>query len=278
LVTRCTRLFSDIWVQQIGGVPSGCFNTSHMDSWIMGLYFYLFCVYQLMNASEQDQEGIEMAILAAHIVTYGDDHVYNKGESEYAGKISGHAFASFMKRFFDVDIRDLYDGISFVTQHKNGMICRRGVCLLKHFFVENPRRLIGHGQPDYLPFRETFDFVVRAVWGRESRYRDLVDVLLSVIGHAYGTYGANEVAYYVLSRMYVRIITVLDLPSHALLSTAIDKMSSGDLRKMRQMNVSSEDILSGFPSLDSLRERNIYDQRYHETRKEYIYDSWFWFD
>jgi len=48
MLDRVTKLFGDMWGIVHGGVPSGAYNTSHMDSWIMGMYFCLFGVFQLI--------------------------------------------------------------------------------------------------------------------------------------------------------------------------------------------------------------------------------------
>jgi len=40
IICRLTHLFGPIWGIQRGGVPSGCQNTSHLDSWVMALWFF----------------------------------------------------------------------------------------------------------------------------------------------------------------------------------------------------------------------------------------------
>jgi len=99
LATRVTRIYGDLWGIHKGGVPSGCFNTSHMDSWIMGLYFFLFGAYQVASCPEEDREEVERAVLAILLVVYGDDHLYNKGIGKGAIYLSGSNFAHFMKNF-----------------------------------------------------------------------------------------------------------------------------------------------------------------------------------
>jgi len=136
MVERLTRLYSDVWVLQYGGVPSGCYNTSHMDSWIMGLYFFLFCTIQLHNAPEEDKEDLDELISQISAVFYGDDHLYNKGDSRVSFYLSGYNFQTFLKRAFDVDLKDIFDGVSFLSSVDRGRIVKRGACFLKQFFYK----------------------------------------------------------------------------------------------------------------------------------------------
>jgi len=269
LMCRLTRLFSNLWAQVIGGVPSGIFNTSHMDSWIMALYVFLFLVWQLVNAQECDKEELETAIHSFALLVYGDDHLWNKGFGLTAVKFSGTLFAQFMKEMFDVTVRDIYDGIPLCSKVMNGQLVSRGACFLRHFFVENPYGALP-GQADVVPFRETFEYISRAVHGRETKNRDLMDVLLSVIGHAYGTYASNKIAYDTLHCMFKAIITEVNLPIHTVLGDVVARVGDDDIRKLRQMAITVEDVLHGFPKWETLVERNTYKPSVHETLEEAI--------
>lgn len=269
-----TRLYGDLWGVHKGGVPSGCFNTSHMDSWIMGIYFFLFCSWQLTQCPAGDREALEKAILDSFIVIYGDDHVYNRGEGVGSTYLSGRAFADFMKRYFDVDIRDVYDGISFLTKTHRGQVSQRGACFLKHFFIENPEASKSPKQAPFIPFRETFDYIVRAVWGKEVKQRDLFDVLLSVIGHAYGTYAANHDAYIALRSIYNEIFVELGLTTEQTVAQMIVKLGNEDLRRLRQQSLTKDDLLNGFPTWEELVRRNEWRPEEHEISTEVFDHDW----
>jgi len=262
MVNRVTQLFGRVWGVVKGGVPSGAFNTSHMDSWIMALYFCLFVVYQLMMAPEEMQEELEEhALLYLFIVVYGDDHLYNKGEGKMADWFGGAIFAKFMKDHFDVVVRDLKDGIPFLSEVKNGWITLMGVTFLKHQFIENPCKQ--EGQCEYLPFRESREVIIRAIWSRETKLREPLDLLMSVVGQAYATYGANRDAYDRLMYLFIESISVLgDIPG--LEQAMQDRMGHNDLKKMRQVGVTPEEIVSGFPTWQQVVNKNRYDESYQE--------------
>ncbi len=264
MVHRITQLFGQIWAKVRGGVPSGAYNTSHMDSWIMGLYFCLFMVYQLNTKVPEDQrEQVEIHMFEQlMIVVYGDDHVYNKGEGEESIWFSGTQFALFMKEHFDVQIRDLKDGIPYCSVEREGWITEMGVTFLKHQFVVNPNK--SEGQAFFLPYRETREYMIRAVWGRETKVRDSVDVMMSIIGHAYATYASNRNAYDRLLMLYQELLNTYETPEN-LQEVMEQRLGQDDIKKLRQAGITPEDLLNGFPTWEKLQEKNIVDIPYQET-------------
>jgi len=135
-----------VWGAVKGGVPSGAFNTSHMDSWIMAMYVVLFCVWQVHTAPKEDQEELEMDLLAiVALIVYGDDHLYRKGLGKGGVYFSGAMFVDFMWKHFKVQVRDMKDGVSFASKVSAGWIIQCGATFLKHQMVVNENR--GPGQP-----------------------------------------------------------------------------------------------------------------------------------
>jgi len=263
MMNRVTQMFGSVWGIVKGGVPSGAFNTSHMDSWIMAMYFCLFLTFQLMNAPPGEEEEMEeYAIHLLRIVVYGDDHLYNKGEGKYAEYFSGGIFAQFMKEHFGVVVRDLKDGLPFISKVKDGWILEEGATLLKHQFVINHNK--SKGQATFLPFRESREIMIRAIWSRETKIREPLDVLMSVIGQAYATFAANRDAYERLLSLYVELIKSIE--NIGGLEQAIeDRLNHNDLKKIRQAGITKEELIAGFPTWQRLEEKNVYDEAYQEV-------------
>jgi len=266
ILVRITRLFGNLWATVRGQVPSGCFNTSHMDSWIMGLYIILFCLHQIAVAPDAEKEALEAHFLdIIRMIIYGDDFLYNKGFTHLSRHFSGAAFKSFMATFFNVDIRDLKDGIPFLTTEKNGVILERGATFLRHQIILNPHRDdIRFGpQPRYLPYRESKEFVIRAVHSRESKTRDVVDVLLSIKGLAYATYASNHDAYQRLRCMYDQAVlmcgTTLDITK-----IINSRLTDDFLKKQRISGVTPEELCGGFPTWDTLIAKNVLNPEYQD--------------
>jgi len=283
IVARITQFFGDAWCIQRGGVPSGCYNTSHMDSWVMALYFCLFCVHQILNAPPEHNVLLEEEFIKIiKLIVYGDDHVYNKGKGLGVTYFSAKLFAKFLAECFDVELRDVRDGIPFCSRESSGWIIGEpGMIFLRHYSVINRNK--SKGQSIFLPYRETREYIARAVWGREPKNRDIMDTMLSILGHVYGTHGSNRDAYVSLRLFYKhlnkRVVgSGIDVSADEL----IDRVDRHDIRKMRQHGITIEDLRSGFPTWENLQKRNIFDRGYQDITLELDdidsvseYDEWF---
>jgi hypothetical protein len=266
MINRITQLFGSIWGVVQGGVPSGAFNTSHMDSWIMALYFFLFCVWQIHQAPDLEQEELESYfMLIIRIVVYGDDHFYNKGDGKCADHFSGQRFADFMKKYFSVYIRDLKENIPFCSTPNGDFLRIMGATFLKYQFVLNPDR--SPGQADFLPYRESREYIVRAVWGRTPRKRDAIDVMLSLLGHAYSTYASNRCAYDRMHVYYQELARTLGQSNEDLAAAMSSRLTVDDLKKIRQLGMTPEELLQGYPTWETLVEKNIVDPFYQDISK-----------
>jgi len=266
IVARITQLFGELWCIQRGGVPSGCYNTSHMDSWVMALYFCLFCVWQIFNAPKNHQAQLEEEFIKiVKLIVYGDDHVYNKGEGLGSTYFSTTLFAKFLEEMFEVELRDHRDGVPFCsTEFEGWLVGLPGMVFLKHYAVVNKNK--EEGQSSFVPFRETRDYICRAAWGREPKDRDIMDVMLSVLGHVYGTHGSNYDAYKSLMFFYRELLRFVP-PSYTHNQSAdemIQRVDRTDIRKMRQHGITTDDLRTGFPTWENLQARNVYDASYQD--------------
>jgi acyl-CoA-binding protein len=259
LIARITHLFAQLWGIVVGEVPSGCFDTSHMDSWITALYFCLFAVFQAMKAPPEVAEKIEKYLFEKLLAVYGDDHIYNKSdERDIATWLGGHEFAFFMKTHFDCEVRDVLDGVPFLSIVHNGVLLDKGVTFLQYQLVKNPYSDLPN-QPWCVPFRETWAFLIRAVHGRTPRERDALDLALSCIGHAYGTYASNEDAYLRLYCIYKQCCLYLRKTDREVVQAVMDRLSHADFAELRRKGISKEDIETGFPSMSTLIKKNEID-------------------
>lgn len=258
-IMRVVRLFGDIFVAQEGGVPSGMFNTSHCDSWVTALLFFLFLAFTIRNAPEGEQAELqEIAIALIKYICYGDDLLYNATQDEKAQQYFNiDRFAEFVKTYFNMSLRDTKRNLPFVSDTFGGWITTPGASFLKHFFVENPVKT--EGQAEFLPFRESREILIRAIHGRESKARDPTDVMLSLIGHAFGTYAANRDCYIRQQYLFLSLMTIQGTSYKQLLHEKLETLDIQSIRKMRQMGITSEEIAKGFPSWDQLVEKNVVD-------------------
>jgi len=274
---RITYLMGSLWVVVKGGVPSGAFNTSHLDSWVVTFLFAAFLTYVLFITPLDKQEELEVYTRRfLKIVVYGDDHLYNKGDVPFLSvNFCGASWAQFCKDFFDMDVRDIIE-TSFCSRFKDGFLVHQGATFLQHQMVPNPCKRAG--QSKFLPCRETRHYMIRAVYSREPRIRDEIDVMLSCIGQAYSTYAASQNAYDRLRILYEQLGSVAT-SERPLQDVMMDRLSFDDLKRIRMMALTPEELVSGFPAWDRLVEKNTYDMVYQEISREVEggvvdYDNW----
>jgi hypothetical protein len=267
LLARVTHVFGEVWVIQRGGVPSGIYDTSHLDSWVTFFYWSLFCLHTIVTAPEELQDKLEQIFWDdMDLACYGDDQVYCKGRCPEAEVFNIIRFSEFLSRYFGVVMRDLESGQPFCSVALNGYMLRPGQVFLKHYAVRNPYHYEVN-QPNFLPYRSTFDYVVKAAWGREVKARDSFDVVLSIIGHAYGTYASNRDAWISLRLFYEELLIGLGTGHDSVMKEVRSRVETADLKKFRQMGVTDSELMNGFPTWRTLISRNLKDDGYHASRR-----------
>jgi len=200
------------------------------------------------------------------LACYGDDQVYCKGRRPEAEVFNIIRFSEFLSRYFGVVMRDLESGQPFCSVAANGYMLRPGQVFLKHYAVRNPY-YYETNQPNFLPYRTTFDYIVKAAWGREVKARDSFDVVLSIIGHAYGTYAANRDAWISLRLFYEELLIGLGTGHDSVMKEVRSRVETADLKKFRQMGVTDSELMNGFPTWRTLISRNLKDDGYHASRR-----------
>lgn len=265
---RITYLMSQLWVILEGSVASGEFDTSHMDSWITSFVFSGFMMWMLFKTPAEHQEELELYMIAIiKLVCYGDDHLYQVGQAKWSSMFGGDQWAYYCKTFWNMDVRDLKK-TSYCTAHKHGWITKMGVTFLKYQQVLNEEK--SEGQPHFLPYRETRDFVVRAVYSREPKIRDAIDVMLSVIGQAYSTYASNSNAYSRLRNFYQQLYECVTDKSTLKEIMAKRLHEAQDIRRIRQMGITPDELVEGFPTWEKLVEKNVVDKAYLDNSRNDI--------
>lgn len=210
------------------------------------------------------------------LVVYGDDHLWRKGLGKGAIYFSGMAFTDFMEKYFNVKVRDVKDAVCYCSVESGGWVLRWGATFLRHQFVVNKNK--EPGQPKFLPYRESRDFLIRAVWGRVTKERDVVDTMLSILGHAYGTYGSNRDAYDRLQLFYAELLVSEDIHDN-LAGVMAKRLNNDDLKRLRQLGMTVEELVSGFPSWETLQMKNVWDETYQDitlrvNEQDYEFEEW----
>jgi len=269
VAARIVHFFGKLWAIVIGKMPSGCWMTSHGDSWIVALWFYMFGIMQIMKAPPEKRAKMEEALVnrLIMIIVYGDDLIQVTDRDEFSEYFNMSQFAAWCKVYVGAVIRNLRQDCPYVVERRGGYKASDGIVFLRHYNVRNKET--SPGQASYLPFRNMCDYQIRAVWGRECKDRDIYDFLLSLLGHAYGTYASNFPAYSWLKHAYVASVNILrneGVDEKVTLGTAINRShnNSDFVKKARQADISMEDVMKGFPHWETLVKKNVFDEVYHQ--------------
>jgi len=199
-------------------------------------------------------------------ICYGDDHWYVLPWGVISTLLNVHCFSHWLKTYFGMDMRDQRSGHSFLTLHRNGHVIQQGGVFLRHSAVHNPYLSVSPKQPKYLPYRPTREILLKVVYGREPKPRDTWNILASCLGHAYGTYASNRHTYHFLSCLYRVALHSLDFSEGYVLRRLAAHAEKDDIRKMRQLDMTPDELYSGFPSMETLIKKNEYDESYHNIK------------
>jgi len=258
VIKQIVLLTSNQWSIKTGGMASGWWDTSHGDCFCLFLWFCTFLFVQILNAPENLRDKLmEAALDWIVMVLYGDDHLWNRTmDLDVSAWFNGAAFARFLKLYKDVDLRDQVC-TSFASKQRHGYLVHVGSIFLKHYSVVNPYRE-RPAQPTFIAFRETPEFIVRAVHGRLPKSRTCFDVILSLMGHSYGTYASNRDAYDIMAIMYQNCLDQLGLSDEEVLNRIMVDLSVDDIADFRRKGIDVADLIKGFPSWERLISQNNY--------------------
>jgi len=260
---RLVRFFHKLWAIIVGKMPSGTWLTSHGDSWIVCLWFYLFIFMELLQMKEEERaEAYEDAVTGLiAFKAYGDDTNTAADRGFKSLRFNFEAFTEWTEKMLQVTARDIRSDIELCTYPTSGG--RRGndsLVFLKLYYMRNRRTA---QEVPYVPYRAIEEYQMRAVWGKEAKDRDIYDFILSLLGHAYGTNGTNFRAWMWLKASFAASMRHMDVK--ATLATVQDRAyKNHDLsKKLKMAGVKIEDLMNGFPSWYDLVERNAKDNAYH---------------
>jgi len=205
LAVKIVHLVAGKWVVMDGVMPSGHYDTSHGDSWIVSLCYYMLVASSLDGPNRVAVRKALAAGLIA-IIVYGDDHVISVPRP-LIDVLGETAFSHFCKKQ-GLFIRDIQNDVPFFsTIGPFGELAVSGVSFLQRYFIRKDQIQsdVHQDLPEVLPFRPAHKNIVKVAYGCGSE-RTLLDIILSLLGHMYDTMGTNLYAYEFLVFVYRRII------------------------------------------------------------------------
>lgn len=254
---KLTCHITGLWTLMKGVMYSGGFETSHGDSWILGLVFCFYFASVIQTTGKTLAPEILRALRLGLLIIalYGDDHLMAVPRA-LAGVINEKAFAAFAKKFFGMVIRDIEEFDCFFSEVDSaGELKRKGVVFLKRYFILAPSR---PGYPIVYPFKPTHETILKLVCNKENDPRTYP---LQAIGQAYDTLGTNPVAYMMVKRFYEYWMGELDFDQEGLTAymNALDAQTKNRLWKKAGLNWKNSTFC--FPTLEYLQSLHKIDKQ-----------------
>lgn len=256
LTFRCTHLYGDIWRMLYGGMPSGAYETSHGDSWIVCLIYYMYFVYTADKFNEYSQSIYDMlSDQTFKLKVFGDDSILAVPK-ELAHVVSIYGMADFVTECFDMSMRDLERHDQFLSVPDGvGGLKKAGVCYLSRYFIARESVTAREDISPVLPYRLAGKIIRKFAHGSGER-KDVKDYLLSAMGMTFDSMGTNPVAYYFCSWVFSIARRMLK-DGEDIVSYAQNTDKKYVLTLLKKLNISVNDLTGSFPTVDQLLDRHV---------------------
>jgi len=267
---KVVHIFGKIWRIMYGVMPSGVFDTSHGDSWIVGCLFFLYLA-ELMAKYPQYRAEIKLGLKNGWIVIfiYGDDHIVGKKRRYHY--INKEGFKIFLWEKFQTELRNLRSFSNFLsTVDEYGEMVKKGAIFLKNYFVASSDLKMS-GLPFVVPYRPKSAVIKKFAHGKGG-YRTVGDYVLSSIGMAY-TASTNVHAYEFCKKMHHGFLRFFKESGGVFADLFTDKelmASDSNVSRIVKKNGIKIVDLEKFPAIETLMEMHIMTKQhrgdYHVTR------------
>jgi hypothetical protein len=257
LSAKVTNVFGSIWKIMFGVMPSGAYETSHGDSWIVSL---IYCQYFLTVAQrhpEKEGDVIRAATELKEILisVYGDDSVLGV-KRKWSKLINIFSFTDFCSEYLDMVLRDqeVFSNFLTIPNHNTGGVRKHGVTFLQRQFIDKCSvENYDFDLPRVLPYRSLRKIVQKSVYGCGD-LKSIEDHILTFIGLAYDSQGTNLWAYKYTSFMYQYLCKMHKTTVTEILANYNVNSMKSIVKLMRKMNLTLDELQQGFPTHRRLME------------------------
>jgi len=247
----------NFWQFMRGVMHSGGKDTSHGDSWIMALLFYLYCMDVIeRNPHIADMVMNMLVLMIIVIVVFGDDHIWACPIVLHP-YINAEGWTRFLAQFCHMTLRDAKEYTKFLStvDHVSGTFLYKGPVFLKRRFV------LSHipGTALVLPYKDINETMVNLFLKEQDA--DPIDYMLSCVGQMYDTMGTNEIAYRYVKKFFDDVCNyyVIVNPREALRQALEDpERRLKVIKYMRRIHLTDVEILASIPSLKKLQSWHRY--------------------
>jgi len=258
-IVKVTRLEGNQWVVMTGVMPSGSFETSDGDSWIVVL---LVCcwVEHLRETNPVACQLVDRYFFDEYrLVCYGDDHVMGFGVHLRA-IMSEYGFAQYVLEFWDMEIKDAKVGQPLLTRVENDAVVESGITFLKRRLIAKPSHMPENCAP-VVAWKPAWYHFVRIPYSAEGRI-SWSRVVCSIIGHAWDCQGTNLHAYNELAFLYNDVVSHLDLSSAGIRQMVEKEFADQKVKTKMLMKLGLKpESFFQFPTMSQLAMYNEYSDK-----------------
>jgi hypothetical protein len=270
LSCKVTKMLGSIWRIILGVMPSGAFETSHGDSWIVLLMFFCYCIYMCLTNAEFRRMYQDMMVKSLYcLMVYGDDNVSSFPEGIHI-YFSPDRIKKFFKDFGGFELRDVQLIDYFLSEYTSyGTLSKKGVVFLQKYAVKTPKHMQAPGMPLVVHYRSVETNIRKFAKGSGDLRRP-IDYLLSAITGPYDN-PCNIVWYEFCEMAYHYFLK--EVPNWQNSIDDILRDRHGSINKaMKKAMLDKNTLLRGFPSLSDLQELLMINREKYEKSK--YYDIW----
>lgn len=271
LAFKIVHVYKDVWKAVFGGMPSGAYETSHGDSWIVMYIMIMFIVHQAEKHPSMYYDIID-ALYTGRIwfFIYGDDNIWSM-EKKFKDIIGIWKFKEFVEYYFQMELRDIEETTNFFTliNDHTGMATQKGCVFLSRYFIKREQVTDRKDVAEILPYREFIKTYKKYAFGDGSP-RTPVDYVLASIGMAYDSFGTNTQSYrfcYMMFNENMKRLGCSDWKDFVRLHPDSFK-GRNVLGLMKKAGMDQKMLSKGFPSRDRLMDMHRYDESKHIMRDE----------
>lgn len=270
LTCKVAHLSCDVWKIIYGGMPSGAFETSHGDSWIV-MYIRLGFILTQARKYPSRYNRIYSALIDGDLFffIYGDDTLESIPD-DLNDILNYTLFSKFCTTHLQMVTRDVVQSRRFLStiNKVTGNVKDKGVTFLSKYYVKASDVTEYPGLPDVLPFRN-FSKTMKKFAHGDGSPRTPVDYVLASIGMVYDSFGTNDVTYEYCKFMYEQSMQSLGLDNiEQFLEMHMAKFYDKSLNSLvRKAHIRVEHLKAGFPSRVTLYDMHKNDPSKHYAEK-----------
>jgi len=270
LAGKTVRWIRD-FVLLIGVMPSGSLETSHGDSWIVGVVYWLSYIFNVMSQVDVITRRKIWKYLVDRIIgmwVYGDDFlkIYPKILRDF---INVHGFANYLSSSHSIQMKNCEEFtsvLSYFTVRNNEVTNHvyTGPSYLKRHLIRADQFNLQMHNPKVcavVPWRPFPQYQWRAGVPRDRGAPVYIN-LSRLIGLAYDTLGVDPMAYYYLKFVYDETYEIsARIVGANYLTANMPRWLEEDCKYLRKINYRIEH--SNFPSREELLSLLVMKREYH---------------